>query len=97
MYYTDEPANPYRVRGSIVGREAEFISKLVASGGHSVIKEIEGEFALAVIDHAYGTTIAFRDAFGGYPSYFYQDDHQVQWRFILKRFKVARLLRRSIL
>ncbi|MCY2981039.1 MAG: hypothetical protein NTU79_20440 [Planctomycetota bacterium] len=71
LYYTDELANRYRVRDSIVGREAEFVSKLVASGGHNVIKEIEGEFALALIDHASGTTIAFRDAFGGYPSYFY--------------------------
>ncbi|MFN7877410.1 MAG: asparagine synthase-related protein [Pirellula sp.] len=77
LYYTDELANRYRVRDSIVGREAEFISKLVASGGHNVIKEIEGEFALALIDHASGAIMACRDAFGGYPLYFYQDDYQV--------------------
>lgn len=70
LYYTDDLARRYRVDRLTTGREAEFVCGLIAAAGRSVIEEIEGDFAIAVVDHDSGIMFGYRDAFGGYPLYF---------------------------
>ncbi len=77
LYYTHELASRYRIGNLVVGREAEFIARLVAIGGCGALAEIEGDYALAVVDYAQRKLFACRDAFGGYPLYFFQNDNEV--------------------
>lgn len=77
LYYTDDLARRYRVNPLTVGREAEFVSGLIAAAGRCVIEEIEGDFAIAAVDHDSGIVIGCRDAFGGYPLYFQDDKRRV--------------------